>query len=79
MAQPAKKILKQALLLADKERAEMAAVLLDSLSPSGKAESRSNEEWIAEVERRARAALGGGIGLPWEQARAAVTERLERK
>jgi putative addiction module component (TIGR02574 family) len=79
MAQPAKKILKQALLLADKDRAELVAELLDSLPPLGKAESPSDEEWIAEVEQRARAALAGSTGLPWEQARAEVTERLERK
>jgi putative addiction module component (TIGR02574 family) len=79
MAQSAKKILKQALLLPDKERAEVIAELLDSLPPSDPAESRSNEEWIAEVERRARAALAGSAGLSWEQARMQITERLERK
>ncbi len=78
MAQSAKKILKQALLLPDKERAEVIAELLDSLPPSNPAESRSNEEWIAEVERRARAALAGSTGLSWEQARMQITERLER-
>jgi len=79
MAQSAKKIVKQALLLPDKERAEVIAELLDSLPPSDPAESRSDEEWIAEVERRARAALAGSTGLSWEQARMEIAERLERK
>ena len=79
MAQSAKKILKQALLLPDKERAEVIAELLDSLPPSDPAESRSDEEWIAEVERRARAAVTGSAGLSWEQARTEITERLKRE
>jgi len=79
MAQSTKKIVKQALLLPDKERAEVITELLDSLPPSDPAESRSDEEWIAEVERRARAALAGSAGLSWEQTRTEIAERLERK
>jgi putative addiction module component (TIGR02574 family) len=79
MAQSAKKILKQALLLPDKERAEVIAELLDSLPPGDPVESRSDEEWIAEVERRASAAFAGSPGLSWEQASMEITERLERK
>ena len=79
MAQSAKKILRQALLLPDKERAEVIAELLDSLPPSDPDESGSDEEWIAEVERRARAAVAGSAGLSWEQARMEIMERLERK
>jgi hypothetical protein len=79
MAQSAKKILKQALLLPDKERAEVIAESLDSLPPSDPTEARSDEEWIAEVERRARATLTGSAALSWEQARMQITERLERK
>ena len=75
----ARKILKQALLLPGKERAELIAELLDSLPPAGPTQARSDEEWIAEVERRARAALGGSSALSWEQARAEITERLPRK
>jgi putative addiction module component (TIGR02574 family) len=75
----AKQILKQALLLPDSERAEVIAELLDSLPPAGPSEARSDEEWIAEVERRARAALGGSPGLSWEQAQAELTEHLLRK
>ena len=70
---------KQALLLPDNERAEVIAELLDSLPPAGPGEARSDEEWIAEVERRARAALAGSPGLSWEQARAEISGHLARK
>jgi putative addiction module component (TIGR02574 family) len=79
MQQSARKILKQALLLADNERAEIIAELLDSLPPAGPSEARSDEEWIAEVERRARAALAGSPGVSWEQRRAEITGHLPRK
>lgn len=74
-----RKILKQALLLPDRERAEIVAELMDSLPPAGPSQARSDEEWIAEVERRARAALAGSSGVSWEQARAEITEHLRRK
>ncbi len=79
MPQSAKNILKQALLLPDDERAEVVADLLDSLHPSGPSEARSDEDWIAEVERRARAALAGSPALSWEQTRAQMTEHFARK
>jgi len=79
MAQSAKTIVKRALLLPDKERAEVIAELLESQPPSDPDESRSDEEWIAEVERRARAALAGSASLSWEQSRMQITERPERK
>jgi hypothetical protein len=44
MAQSAKKILKQALLLPDHERAEVIAELLESLPPASPSEERSEEE-----------------------------------
>lgn len=73
MRESGKKILKQALLLRDNERAEIAAELLDSLPPAGPGEARSDDEWIAEVERRARAALAGSPGVSWEDALAQIT------
>jgi putative addiction module component (TIGR02574 family) len=62
--------------LANEERAQLIAELLDSLKPP---ETRSNEDWIAEVERRARDALAGSAGISWKRARDPVTERLARK
>jgi hypothetical protein len=39
-------------------------------------ETRDSDAWIAEVERRAQAALAGVPGLTWDETRARVTERL---
>ncbi len=79
MAQSAKRILKQALLLPDNERAEVIAELLESLPPAGPSEARYDEEWIAEVERRARAAVAGSSSLSWEETRAKISDHLPRK
>ncbi len=71
--------MKEALLLPDAERAELVSELLDSLPRRTTSDERSDEEWIAEVERRAREALAGGAGISWEEARARVSEHLPRK
>ena len=55
-------VLKEALLLRDDARAELVVQLLDSLPPPGSTDAWSDEEWIAEVERRARIALAGSPG-----------------
>ncbi len=66
-------------ILIEHKRAEMIAESLDSLPPAGPSEARSDEEWIAEVERRARASLAGSPGVSWEQARAEIIGHLSRK
>ena len=62
-------LFKDALELPQEERAELASSLLDTLGPAIPVD-RSDEEWIAEIERRARAALAGEPGISWEEARA---------
>ena len=37
---------------------------------------RSAEEWVAEIERRARAAMAGEPGLLWEEVRSSIEWRL---
>jgi len=37
------------------------------------------EDWLAEIERRARAAIAGEPGLSWEEVRAEVERRLADK
>jgi putative addiction module component (TIGR02574 family) len=74
-----KKVFEKALALAEDERAELVAELLNSLPPSGIGQERSDEEWISEVERRARTALTGSPGVSWEEARAEVTKQLARE
>ena len=70
---------KDALQLPEDQRAGLVAELLDSLEPAVPSEGRSEAEWIAEVQRRARAAIAGKPGIPWDQALAQVTDRLTHK
>jgi putative addiction module component (TIGR02574 family) len=75
MARTAAQLLEEALQLPEEQKAELTWGLLDSFGPPP-AEDRSDEEWIAEIERRARAALSGEPGIPWEEARAEIRHRL---
>ena len=76
MSATAEDVLKEALQLSEGERARVAAELLASLDPD--IEIRDGDAWIAEVERRAQAAIGGLPGLSWDQTRARVEERIYR-
>jgi hypothetical protein len=76
MTTTAEEVLKEALQLSEGERARVAAELLASLEPD--VETRDGEAWIAEVERRAQAAIGGLPGLSWNETRTRVEERVFR-
>jgi len=76
MTTTAEEVLKEALQLSEVERARVAAELLASLDPD--VETRDGEAWIAEVERRAQAAIGGLPGLGWEDTRTRIEERISR-
>lgn len=76
MAIPAEEVLKEALQLPESERARVVAELLASLEPD--VETRDEEAWIAEVERRAQEAVDGLPGLSWEQTRTHVEDRISR-
>lgn len=69
-------LLAEALALPDQQRVDLAAELLASLSPAPPAEARGEDEWLAEIERRSRAALAGSLGIPWEEAKAEIQRRL---
>jgi putative addiction module component (TIGR02574 family) len=77
MSTTADDVLKEALQLSERERARLAAELLASLEPD--IETRDGEAWIAEVERRAQAAIAGAPGLTWDETRARVEERIGRR
>lgn len=79
MAMSAEQVFKEALQLPESERACLVTELLATLEPEVPASSRSEREWIAEVERRARAALDGAPALSWAEARARVQDRLAGK
>jgi len=77
MATTAEDVLKDALQLPEHERARVAAELLASLEPD--LETRDSGAWIAEVERRAQAAITGVPGLTWKETRTRVEERISRR
>lgn len=76
MSAQARQILEQALQLDDAERAALAADLVASLGPP---DDRTDEEWIREVERRARRALAGGPSFSWEEVREGIRRRLHAR
>ena len=73
----AQQVLVSALRLSLQERATLANSLLESLEPPPFEEDRSHERWLADIERRARAALSGKPGVPWEDAKAGILKRLD--
>lgn len=73
----ADELLKRALQLPEDERVRVASELLASVDSD--VETRGSDAWIAEVERRAQAALDGAPGLAWDETRARVEGRLRRK
>jgi hypothetical protein len=79
MSPNGKQLLSEALRLPQDERAALAAELLSSLEPDVLSQRRTEQEWLAEVERRARAALEGQSGLSWDEALRQVADRLARR
>jgi hypothetical protein len=76
MASTADRLLGEALKLAPDERAKIVAELLATLEPDLPSERRSEDEWIQEIERRARVAIAGSPGVSWAEARNQVQSRL---
>jgi hypothetical protein len=70
------RILAEALGLTPQERALIAVELLPSLDPDVADGQDRDAEWIAEIERRARAAIAGSPALSWSEARAQILARL---
>lgn len=65
-----------ALELPEPDRARVAAEMLASLG--ARPEDRDDVSWIAEIERRGRAALAGEPGLSWSETLDTVEGRLGR-
>jgi putative addiction module component (TIGR02574 family) len=74
----ASELLDDALLLSHEERLELAVELLGSVLPEVPGVDRSDDEWIAEIERRVAEATGSS-GRPWREIRAEIESRLARK
>lgn len=79
MASAADRLLDEALKLTPDERARIVAELLATLEPDAPGQRRSDEEWIQEIERRARAAIAGNPGVPWVEARDQIRNRLSTR
>jgi putative addiction module component (TIGR02574 family) len=79
MAPSTQQLLKDALQLPDQQRAELVIELLDSLPPTEPGQERSDTQWLAEIERRARASQAGAAGISWEEARNQVLDRLPKR
>lgn len=78
MSERAHKLLKDALGLPVRDRADLIAELLASLE--GEADEDVEAAWAAEIERRARAALADPEGgEDWEAARDEIREELKRE
>jgi len=72
----ARDIVAEAMKLPDEQRAEVALELLDTLEPPDPLGHLDDDAWVAEMERRARRAIGGDAqGSAWEETRA----RIERQ
>jgi putative addiction module component (TIGR02574 family) len=66
------------LALPPEERARLAHDLLASLE--GPDDQGAAEEWVREIERRAREVKSGSVKLvDWSDARARIVERLAAK
>jgi putative addiction module component (TIGR02574 family) len=64
----ASELLKQALALPDKERADLAASLIDSLDST--VDEGVEAAWQEEIARRLRDVETGKVkGVPWEEVR----------
>ncbi|HSF01564.1 MAG TPA: addiction module protein [Solirubrobacterales bacterium] len=79
MASTADRLLDEALKLAPDERARLVIELLATLEPDLPAQRRSDEEWVREIERRARAAAAGNPGVAWPDARDQIRSRLSTR
>jgi hypothetical protein len=76
MATDAARILTEALGLAPQERALIAVELLASLDPDVASGQDRDADWMAEIERRVRAAIAGGPAVSWPESRAQILDRL---
>lgn len=79
MASTIEHLLGEALKLPPEERARIVAELLATLEPDVPGIRRSDDEWIREIERRARAAVAGSSSLSWAEAREQAERRLRSR
>jgi putative addiction module component (TIGR02574 family) len=77
MSETAQAILAAALSLSEAERGELVDRLVESLSPPDPCADMTDEEFIAEVDRRREEALNGtDPGIPWSEVERKLLEDL---
>ena len=81
MSPRAQELLREAMALPVKERADLAAELLASLDDASAEDPVEVEAaWAAEIERRARRVMTGETtGIPWEDVRRRAEAELRRR
>lgn len=81
MSPRAQELLREAMALPVKERADLAAELLASLDDAAAEDAAEVEAaWAAEIERRARRVIAGETaGIPWEDVRRRAESDLRRR
>ena len=81
MSPRAQELLREAMALPVKERADLAAELLASLDDAAAEDPVEVEAaWAAEIERRARRVMTGETaGIPWDDVRRRAEAELRRK
>jgi putative addiction module component (TIGR02574 family) len=80
MTSRAQEVLREALSLPSRQRADVAAELLASLDESESDIAGLEAEWAAEIERRASRVLGGETpGIPWSDVRRRAEAELPKR
>jgi len=81
MSPRAQELLREALALPVKERADVAAQLLASLDDAAAEDPAEVEAaWAEEIERRARRVMAGETaGIPWDDVRRRAEAELRRR
>lgn len=71
------RLIDEAMDLTDEQRAELAVLLIDSLDAPDPHRELSNDEFVAELTRRAAAFENGEIqAVPWESVKANLEAKL---
>jgi putative addiction module component (TIGR02574 family) len=77
MSSAARKLLQDALVLPEHERLELASELIASVD--GPQDADWDATWLAELDRRARAATARGeAAAEWTEVRSRILKRLGR-
>lgn len=64
--------------LSEKDRADLAGLLIESLE--GEAADGVEAAWVAEIERRVAELEAGTVkGIPWEEVRQRLLDRLNER